>query len=168
MPRTLRLTGLKFGWLVWVWLVWSGGVVCAQQPPTQPMLRLETGMHTATIRRISVDAANRYLVTGSEDKTIRVWDLTDGQLIRVLRPPIDSGNEGKIYAVAISPDGSTIAAGGWTEPNLENIYLFDRSSGRLVRRIGGLPNVINHLAYSPDGSRLAAVLFGGNGLRVIS
>ena len=33
-------------------------------------------------------------------------------------------------------------------------------------RIEGLPGVITHLAYAPDGRHLAAVLGGANGLRV--
>ena len=66
-------------------------------PPTDPFLRFDTGMHTAAIIRISVDAANRYLITGSEDKTVRVWELASGRLLRTLRPPIGVGNEGKIF-----------------------------------------------------------------------
>lgn len=106
-------------------------------PTSHPFLRLETGMHTAMIRRIDLDAAQRYLVTGSNDKTVRVWSLADGQLVRVLRPPIGEGNEGKIYAVAISPDGQTVAAGGWTSqtgPD-NSIYLFNRASGELQQRL---------------------------------
>lgn len=38
--------------------------------------------------------------------------------------------------------------------------------GALVRRIEGLPNAVLHLAFSPDGGRLAAMLGGDNGLRV--
>src|SRR5208283_1314570 len=73
------------------------------------------------------------------------------------------------YAVAISPDGALIAAGGWTrwteaDPQ-QQIYLFDRATGALVRRIEGLPNDVAHLAFSPDGARMAAVL-GSGGLRV--
>ena len=47
------------------------------------------------------------------------------------------------------------------------IYLFDRESGNLVRRIhGDLPNVTLFLTFSPDGRYLAAMLGGGrNGLR---
>src|SRR5882672_9801969 len=118
-------------------------------PPTAPFLRLDTGMHTAAIIRIGIDAANRYLATGSEDKTIRVWELASGRLLRTLRPPIGTGNEGAISAVALSPDDSTIAAGGFTDPQGEDksVYLFDRASGRLRRRLAGLPNVILHLAY---------------------
>ena len=141
----------------------------AAQPPARPILRIETGMHTAVIRRISVDEAGRFLVTGSEDKTVRVWEPATGRLLRVLRPPIGAGDEGKIYAVALSPDGRLIAAGGWTgsEWDQQNcIYLFDRESGRLTRRLSGLPNVVNHLAFSPDGSKLAAALFRGAGIRV--
>ena len=133
------------------------------------VLRIETGMHTAMIRRIGVDARNRFLVTGSLDKTVRVWDLEDGTLLKTLRPPVGDGNEGKIYAVAISPDGGTVAAGGWTGYEWDKkvtIYLFDRATGAMTGRITGLPNVIKHLAYSPDGRFLAAALGGRNGVRI--
>jgi WD40 repeat protein len=132
-------------------------------------LRIETGMHTALIRRISVDAENRFLVTASEDKTARVWELPSGKLLRVIRPPIGMGNEGKLFGIAISPGGQTIAAGGWTGYEWQktfSIYLFDRESGMLLHRLTGLPNVVFHLVYSRDGRYLAATLGGANGVRV--
>jgi WD40 repeat protein len=82
-----------------------------------------------------------------------------------------AGFEGKLFAVAISPDGSTIAAGGYTGYEWEktySIYLFDRESGRLIRRLVGLPDGVAHLVYSPDGQYLAATLGGKNGVRVFS
>jgi WD40 repeat protein len=36
----------------------------------------------------------------------------------------------------------------------------------LIGRIGGLPNVLNYLTFSPDGRYLAGMLWGANGLRV--
>lgn len=136
--------------------------------PKEPILRVETGMHTAEVKSIGTDAANQYLVTSSEDKTARVWELATGRLIRTLRPPLGTGSEGKLYAAAISPDGKTIATGGWTGVEWDktvSIYLFDRASGRLVRRLAGLPNVVLHLAFSPDNTLLAATLYEG-GIRI--
>lgn len=140
----------------------------SKEPPREPILRIEAGMHTTRINRIGIDVQNRFLVTGSHDKTVRVWDLSRGQLIKILRPPIDEGNEGKIYAVTISPDGETIAAAGWTGYAWEgsnSIYLFSRESGKLARRIPGLPYVVCHLAYSDDGRFLVAALWS-NGIRI--
>jgi WD40 repeat protein len=97
-------------------------------------------------------------VTGSEDKSVRVWSLADGALARTIRLPAGPGDVGKVYATAISPDGALIAAGGWTAPGREQIYLFDRASGALVQRLGGLPGIVNDLTFAPDGSRLAATL----------
>ena len=80
--------------------------------PQLPILTIETGMHTASINRIATDADGRFLITASDDKTIRVWELPSGRLAQIIRPPIGEGNEGKLHAVALSPDGVTIACGG--------------------------------------------------------
>jgi WD40 repeat protein len=165
-PPTLILIAL----LVWSLAPAREALAQGGEPSREPILRIETGMHTTAITRIGVDAANQYLVTASHDKTVRVWELPTGRLLRVIRPPLGAGDEGKLYAVAISPDGSTIAAAGFTLPDglQVSIYLFARESGRLIRRLGGLPNVVLHLVYSPDGRYLAATLAGKNGIRVFS
>ena len=82
-------------------------------PDQRLFLRIETGMHTAPIRSIGVDAACSLLATASDDKTVRLWSLPDGKLKRVIRLPIGDGNAGKVNATALSPDGRLLAAGGW-------------------------------------------------------
>jgi len=137
--------------------------------PEEPILRVETGMHTARIKRIGVDAAETTLATCSYDKTVRIWDLTTGELRKVLRVPINQKKDGMLYAVALSLDGRTVAAGGWTGTNAKhdvNLYILDVSTGHIRHRIGGLPRVINHLTFSKDGRYLAATFHGDNGIRI--
>ncbi len=140
--------------------------------PEDPILRLETAFHTQRISQIDVDQKERYVVTGSSDKTVRVWDLHSGQLVRTLRPPIGPDQEGRIFAVAISPDAKTIACAGWTGKSWDgkfSIYLFNRLSGQLENRISGLEASVSTLTYSQDGKVLAATLhgsYGHNGVRM--
>jgi WD40 repeat protein len=133
----------------------------------RPTLVLDTGMHTASIGRADVDAAGRYVVTGSDDKTVRVWSGDDGRLLRTIRLPAGPERVGRVDAVAISPDGDLIAAGGWTRdpPEDEQIYIFNSATGGMIGRIEGLPNIVHHLTFSPDGRYLAAMLWA-DGLRV--
>jgi WD domain, G-beta repeat len=135
----------------------------------RPVLAVDPGMHPAKIQAQAVDPAGRFAVTGSNDRTVKIWSVSDGKLLRTIWIPVGPGLVGEVFAVAISPDGSTIAAGGWTErlrPPFP-IYLFDRESGELVHRIGGdLLDVTHFLTFSPDGRYLAATLRGGKGLRV--
>jgi WD40 repeat protein len=81
------------------------------------------------------------------------------ELLDVLRAPLGPGNAGKVYSVAISPDGRTIAAGGalGSQATAYSILLFDRISGRVTLTIRE-PDVATALAFSPDGTRLAAGL----------
>jgi hypothetical protein len=47
------------------------------------------------------------------------------------------------------------------------MLLFETASGRLIRTIGGLPNSVVHLAWSPDGSLLALGMSQTGGLRIL-
>ncbi len=143
----------------------------AAEPPSTPTLRMENGMHTAPIESISTDTQQRFVLTTSNDKTAKLWSVQDGQLLHTFRPPQGAGDEGKLYAGALSPDGNTVAVAGWTGYEWDktvNIYLFQRQSGLLLHRLEGLPNVINHLSFSVEGHYLAASLGGKNGIRVFN
>ena len=84
----------------------------SEDPPTEPILRVETGpQHGAIINRIDTDAENRFAVTVFWDKTVRVWSLPDGWLKQAARLPADLAKIGKAHAVAITPDGMTVAVG---------------------------------------------------------
>jgi WD40 repeat protein len=71
--------------------------------PTNPILRVEPGEHTAMVSSIDTDATGQVLVMGSLDKTVRVWSLPKGQLLNTLRLPIGAGNEGQVYMRWLSP-----------------------------------------------------------------
>ncbi|MBL8288127.1 MAG: caspase family protein [Rubrivivax sp.] len=131
------------------------------------MLRVEAGMHTTLIRRIAVDAPRQRLVTASDDKTVRVWQMPEARLVATLRVPIDAGHEGQLFAVAVSPDGRTVVAGGWTGWDWDksaSIYAFDIASGQLVWRVGGFADAINALVWARDGEHLLVGLHGRGGV----
>ena len=109
----------------------------------------------------------RFAVTGGDDRTVRIWSVADGKLLRTIWIPVGPENVGDVYAVAISPDGSTIAAGGWTErismATLRSTCSTASPETSFGEFDGDLPDVTHFLTFSPDGRYLAATLGGGNG-----
>lgn len=141
------------------------------ESPAEPLLeesslRVESGEHTGPVTSIATTPTGDYVVTASEDRTARVWDGTTFALLRTLRPPSQAtGYEGRLYAAAISPDGALVATAGVTrffaggEERSSAVYLFERSSGALVRMLpGSVGNFsqeqVNRLCFSRDGQRL--------------
>lgn len=153
--------------LLAAWLMAGASCVCATELQVDPVLRINAGMHIAKIHRLAVDAGGRYLVTAAEDKTARVWELASGRLLSTLRPPLGDDKEGELYAAGISPDGATIALGGFTQDGETgvSVYLYDRASGNLIKRLSGFPSIILDLAWSAD-ARYLAVSLNSNGVRV--
>ncbi|PXY02054.1 hypothetical protein DF185_05260 [Marinifilum breve] len=130
---------------------------------TTPKLRLNPEMHLTKIARIkmSTDAQGKYILTVACDKTAKLWDANTGNLIRTFRPPIGSGFEGSLWAGAISPDGEIVAVGGFTGLSWNqstSIYIFNRSTGKLIQSLSGLNTVVTDIEFSPDGKFMAAAL----------
>jgi len=141
-------------------------VTLAERPKPQepqvtgapPLLMLDTGGHMAKIQDVVFTPDGRQLVSASDDKTIRVWDLATGKTVRFIRGESGPGNPGKIFAMALSPDGKWLATGGWMSNagpgSGHHVRLYDFATGKLVALLKGHTDVVNGLAFSPDSKSL--------------
>ncbi|RVT87156.1 hypothetical protein DXV76_03455 [Rhodobacteraceae bacterium CCMM004] len=159
--RTRSVHSLR--WLLAALCATAAAVAQAQTP----ILDLDTGGHRAKIRGLATDAAGTTLLTVSDDKTARVWDLETGQTARVLRGYVGPGSDGQIAAGVLSPDGRYAAVAGYfgphlaTDPPFGDVRVFDTRSGRIADVLRGHPWVVDALAYAPERDELAAAGQGG-------
>ena len=142
------------------------GLQTAAPPSDQPLyLRLETGVHEATINGITRLPGTDTVVTVSDDKSARLWGTDTLEARGIIRPPIGPRDEGDAYAVAASPKMLAIGgrirdpSGGYA------IALYDVSSRRPIGLIKGLPQPALSLQFSNSGGTLAVGMMGGAGVR---
>ena len=136
--------------------------VAAEDAPRKPVLVLDSGGHTAAVKKVLFTPDGKELISVSEDKTIRIWDVKSGESLRVLRPPIGHGLEGMLYAAALSANGRTLAVGGFGFSGHKSpIFLITLATGRIERVLEGHTNSIsgNGLSFAPDGRLLASGSF---------
>jgi WD40 repeat protein len=93
------------------------------------------------------------LVGGGTSRNLQVWRIDDPD------PVFTLNHAHQISEAVITPDGSTLATATCTgyvhgECTEGSVWLWDLSTGRLIRKVTGLPNVIVNLAYTADGTTL--------------
>ena len=111
------------------------------------VVRLFTQKSNVTCLAISPDGDT--LVSGSADKTIKIWQLSKGKKLRTLK-----GHSHGVTCLAISPDGQTLISGIG-----EDIKIWDLSTGQALGTLDDnfakvYGKVITCLAISPDGETL--------------
>jgi len=75
----------------------------------KPILVLDAGGHTARVTKVLWMPDGKGLLTISDDKTVRIWDIHSGETVHVFRPPIGLGSHGMLYTASISADGRLLA-----------------------------------------------------------
>jgi WD40 repeat protein len=106
--------------------------------------------HEDTINCVAFSPDGNTILTGSGDKTARLWDR-QGNMIREFK-----GHTDHVNSVAFSPDGNTILTGSWDN----TARLWDRQ-GSMIQEFKWDENVVSSVAFSPDGK---SILTGSEGL----
>ena len=101
--------------------------------------------HSDKVSSLAISPNGKTLVSGSSDRTIKIWDLsTNGTLVNTLTA------SSSINSVIISPDGQTLITG-----DNSSIKIWDLGSGT-VKSILTESSGANVLAISPDGKTLVS------------
>ncbi|MCT7966362.1 serine/threonine protein kinase [Laspinema sp. D1] len=98
--------------------------------------------HSGWVWSVAISPDGQTLVSASNDKTIKIWNLANGNLIRTL-----AGHSRLVNSVAISPDGQTLVSGSADG----TIKIWNLSNGELIRTLAGHSNSVSSVAISPDG-----------------
>jgi mono/diheme cytochrome c family protein len=100
--------------------------------------------HSGPVVSLAFSPDGRRALSGSDDNTLRLWDVSTGREIRTLE-----GHTGAVLAVVFSPDGRSALSGSYDR----TVRLWDLSSGRQLQRFDGHTERVSSVAFSPDGRR---------------
>ncbi|KAF7363088.1 WD40 repeat-like protein [Mycena venus] len=104
--------------------------------------------HDGSVRCAAFSHDGERIVSGSRDKTVRVWDSKTGAL---LAGPIQ--HDARVNSVAFSPDGEHIVSGGRDTM----VRVWNSQTGMLVAGpFRGHSDPVNSIAFSPDGDRIVS------------
>lgn len=118
-------------------------------PPSWSFLQRFSG-HSDWVQALAISPDGQVLVSGSFDKTIKLWRLATGELMQTL-----SKHTKGVLCLAISPDGKTLASGSFDE----TIMLWRLETGEAIDTLKGHTSSVRSLAISEDGQTLISGSF---------
>lgn len=114
--------------------------------------------HTAEIKSVAFSPDGTKIVSGSRDRTVKIWNVRTGTVIHTLQ-----GHTAKVISVDWSPDGTKIASGGSED---RTIQIWNADTGEIYKTLQIVRNsnksgTVNEIAFSPDGTKLSSCIADG-------
>jgi len=109
--------------------------------PSKQLSRTFEG-HTDSVTSVSWSPDGRCALSGSSDKTLRLWEVSSGKCLRTFE-----GHTDRVNSVSWSPDGHWALSGS----DDKTLRLWEVSSGKYLRTFEGHTSDINSVSWSPDG-----------------
>ena len=105
--------------------------------------------HTDYVRSVAFSPDGTRIVSGSSDKTVRVWDADRGVQIG---SPLE-GHTSNVISVAFSPDGTRIVSGS----SDKTVRVWDADMGvQIDSPLEGHTSYVTSIEFSPDGTRIVS------------
>jgi WD40 repeat protein/serine/threonine protein kinase len=101
--------------------------------------------HTGGVGSVAFSPDGTRIVTGSYDKTARVWDARTGTPLLEMK-----GFKEVVRSVAFSPDSTRIVTGSFDK----TAKVWDARTGTPLLELKGHTNGLSSVAFSPDGTRI--------------
>jgi len=114
-----------------------------QSEKTDTVAQPFTG-HTETVLSIAFAPDGGKAVSGSRDKTVRLWNVADGKELRCLE-----GHSDAVTCVAFTPEGNLLSGG-----RDRTVRLWDSATGKELGKFTGHTDVVRCVVCSPDGKRV--------------
>jgi eukaryotic-like serine/threonine-protein kinase len=112
--------------------------------------------HTAPVAGVACSADGRRVASIGVDGFLRAWELPSRRELIACK-----GHEVSSGAVAVDPAGTLTASGGGEPFKGGEVKVWDLATGELRFDLPGHDGVVNGLAFSPDGTRLASASTDG-------
>ncbi len=109
--------------------------------PNPTLLKTFSG-HEDRVTGVSITPDGRYALSGSYDKTLRLWDIEKGECVKIF-----SGHEDKVTSVSITPDGKYALSGS----NDKTLRLWDMEKGECVKTFSGHEYKVTSVSITSDG-----------------
>ena len=103
--------------------------------------------HEDSVSSVAFAPDGQTIVSGSKDKTIRLWDLQGNAIGAPFR-----GHERSVMSVAFAPDGQTIVSGSLDK----TIRLWDLQGNAIGTPFQGHESTVISVAFAPDGQTIVS------------